>query len=278
MAQQCTATNRQGAQCGQFAAPGAKICRFHGARSPGAAAKAAERVTEANARRELAKLGALLGPAEMVENPLERLQQLAGEADRWMDLMRRRVAELTAVGYESALGQEQVKAEVQLYERAMDRTAQILSAIARLNIDERLAAVSERQADTVLRALNGVLDWLGLDHEHKIQAKRIAAARLRDEKAPLPPSPDLYRVVQVAAPPRLERRAIEAPPPARPFLGAGLPAEPRTPAPAEQPMVADAEDATGDQGVPSVDAPPPRLSSLGQQLLRTGHPGLRGGR
>ena len=189
----CTATSKQtGRQCGQSAVKGASVCRFHGGASPGVRAAAAERVAEQDARQALATLDALLGPAEAVENPLERLQQLAGEADRWQGLMAQRVARLTAVGYESVAGFEQVKAEVQLYTGAMDRLATILATIARLNIDARLAAIAGQQADTVIAAIDTALEWAGVPREYLGEAKRVAAGRLRGGREPAATAGELH--------------------------------------------------------------------------------------
>lgn len=212
-----------GNQCGNLAIIGGTVCRIHGGSAAHVKAKAAERVTEHKARGELGKLDSLLGPAEPVENPLLELQSLAGEAKRWKELMSARVAGLTSVGYQGPTG-EQVKAEVALLERAMDRMVHVLGIIAKLNIDERLMRIDQEQAQrmstTLIEALDAVLGWLGLTSEHfdearGIVAKRIGAATRGENPPPLPPKLELYRdrVVHVPAPmpPRLERRALEAP-------------------------------------------------------------------
>jgi hypothetical protein len=59
--------------------------------------------------------------------------------------MGQRVAELRADSwrYEGATA-EQVRAEIVLYERALDRTARVLTDIARLDIEERQMRLADR--------------------------------------------------------------------------------------------------------------------------------------
>ncbi|MFB9924423.1 hypothetical protein ACFORO_10440 [Amycolatopsis halotolerans] len=209
----CTATSkRSGKPCGRLAMVGQAVCATHGGSAPQAKRKAVERQTEAQARVELGKLTALLGPAEAVEDPLGELLQLAGEAKRWKELLAGRVSQLTALGYEGVMG-EQVRHEVQLLEKATDRMAAILTAIAKLRIDERLVEVhgkiGERQAEMLAAMAFAVLDWLGLQHEHYQQARKIMAAVMQAElngepKPRLPERPDLYKVVE-----RVEYRDVE---------------------------------------------------------------------
>lgn len=70
-----------------LAVTGAVVCRLHGGSAPQVKQKAAERIAEDQARRELEQLDALLGPADPINNPLTELQQLGGEAKRWKELL-----------------------------------------------------------------------------------------------------------------------------------------------------------------------------------------------
>lgn len=216
---QCTATAKAtGQRCGRLANRGTTVCRVHGGNAPGVRAKAVERLTEEKARAELGKLAALLGPADPVEDPLRELLQLGGEARRWKELLAGRVAELTSVGYEGIAG-EQLRAEVAVFERALDRLAGILATIARLNIDERLSKINESQADTLFKAAGVLFEWLNLDDRHQGQAKLVLAAAVQGKRHTVP-RPDLYRVVEVVPPPKIERPMLEAPraAPSAPFV------------------------------------------------------------
>lgn len=104
-----------------------------------------------------------------------------------MDLMESRVQKLLSVDdaeggdnggirYRGGAG-EQLRAEVALYERAMDRLGKFLSDFGRLRVDERLAKISERQADTVIGAIEAALNAAGVRDQGQRTAAKEAAAR-----------------------------------------------------------------------------------------------------
>lgn len=113
-----------------------------------------------------------------VGNPLEVFAELAGTVRGWMQTMEALVADLNSPGY-AALTGEQVKAEVQLFERAMDRANNVLSTYARLNIDDRLARITEAQQFMVMQAIEAALSAAGVSGAKAIEAKKAAAKRLR---------------------------------------------------------------------------------------------------
>lgn len=262
---QCTATAKAtGLRCGRLANRGTTVCRVHGGNAPGVRAKAIERLVEEKARAELGKLAALLGPADPVEDPLRELLQLGGEARRWKELLAGRVAELTSVGYEGIAG-EQLRAEVAVFERALDRLAGILATIARLNIDERLAKISEQQTDVMLKVVTAIVEYAQLTGEEAGTARRIAVAILRGQ-APPRVEPAASRVVEVrvpvptAAPPRLERLQLEAAPAAAPgpFV-VDVPAAttpPSSPPPAPPPATPPEPPPAAADGSSGVEGPP----------------------
>lgn len=166
-------TRREDARpCRMPKAPGATRCRIHGGASPQAKAKAARRVAETQARQVLGRLNIV-----PVDNPLTELQNLAGEAKAWKELLATHVAELERLRY-GGDGGEQIRGEIVLFERAIDRCASILTSIARLNIDERLARVSERQVEIVAEALTKALAEMGLSQDQQREARRGLARHL----------------------------------------------------------------------------------------------------
>lgn len=92
-----------------------------------------------------------------LDDPIDALARLASEAAAWKDALAGRVNALLAIRYESSgPGTEQLRAEVALYERAMDRTARLCETLAKLNLGERAQALDERvaaQFEAVLRAV-----------------------------------------------------------------------------------------------------------------------------
>lgn len=154
--------------------PGYGACRLHGGSTATQTTGAIRRRAEAEARAVLAELG-----AAPVDDPLAALLKLAGQVLSWQEATATLVNELEEVRYEGATGAEQLRAEVALYERAMDRAVNVLAAIARLNIEERLARVTERQADAVIEAIDAALAAAGVVGQDAARAKQAAARHLR---------------------------------------------------------------------------------------------------
>lgn len=176
----CGARKRQGeGACTQAAGwgtdhPGIGHCKLHGGSTTAHTTQAVRRRAETEARAVLAELGV---PA--VDDPLAALLKLAGQVLAWQEATARLVNGLEDIRYRAANGTEQLRAEVALYERAMDRAVAVLAAIARLNIEERLARVTERQADAVIDAIDAALAAAGVTGQDAARAKQAAARHLR---------------------------------------------------------------------------------------------------
>ena len=113
-----------------------------------------------------------------IENPLEKLNQLAGIAWAFMEVIQGRLEELRSIRY-STDGGEAIRGEVVLFERAMERCNIILTGIAKLNIDERLVRIAEAQKDMVLAAIEAALASAGITGAPVIQARAVAGRYLR---------------------------------------------------------------------------------------------------
>lgn len=161
---QCGAETRRADKrpCQRYLQPGEKRCKNHGGASPQAKRKAAERVLEEQVKHAIEGMD-----IKPVENPLTALSQLAGEIIAWKDLMAIHVVRLKDTLRYGTEHAEQIRGEVLLYERGMDRAVAVLAQIARLKIDERLAAINEAQVKQMSRILEGALDALGLGYEQK---------------------------------------------------------------------------------------------------------------
>lgn len=77
--------------------------------------------------------------------------------------------------YKDKAGAEQVRGEVQIYERALDRSVRALTAVTKLGIDAQLASASKSQLEAIKAALMKTLMRLGLSQEQIKQAKEIMA-------------------------------------------------------------------------------------------------------
>ena len=149
----CGGTNRQGLPCGNPAGKGTDHlgsgnCKNHGGCTPAGRTHALTEQVE----RLLYK-----HDAPPVANPLEALQLLAGRALALEQMIGEKVNELRSIRYETETGGEQLRSEVAVLERAMDRCGRLLVDIAKLNIEERLARVTEIQVAMVQEALRAQL-------------------------------------------------------------------------------------------------------------------------
>lgn len=150
-------------------------CKFHGGSAP-AGRQQGERLRIEHEAREL--FGRIAPDIEPVDNPLAAYAQFAGRVMAWMQHMDNLLDGLQSPRYEGATA-EQIRGEVQLYERAMDRANQVLGAYARLGIDDRLARVTERQGEQIAQILTAVLADLGLPDETQQEARRGVVRHLR---------------------------------------------------------------------------------------------------
>jgi hypothetical protein len=115
---------------------------------------------------------------EAVTDPVERLQLLAGRAERFMEVIGAKVEELNAIRYSSEAG-EQLRAEIGIYERAMVAAGRLLTDLAKLGLNERAVRVSERMASLLNGVILGVLADAGLSEELRAAVRPAIALRLR---------------------------------------------------------------------------------------------------
>ncbi|MFJ5217179.1 hypothetical protein ACIP98_20955 [Streptomyces sp. NPDC088354] len=176
----CTAKRKGGGgeQCKQWALKGQKVCRVHGGKAPQNLAAGERRVNEARVEEETRRALAVLD-VPPVDNPLTALSELAGQVVAWKDALAERVNMLERIRYTDDKNAEQLRSEVALYERAMDRCVNVLGTIGRLRIDERLAAISEQQATVVIGAIEAALTHAGVTGQAATAAKAVAARHLR---------------------------------------------------------------------------------------------------
>jgi hypothetical protein len=159
--------------CGNWPIQGATVCRSHG----GGAPQVQEAAARQHAQQEIdnqvqGTLARLLDRGAVIENPLAELSRLATEAVLWKQIMAEQVAALRTYRFTDDRGGEQLHSAVALFERAMDRCNTILVGIAKLNIDERLAAINELQAQRVMAALDAGLQFAS------VPAEQLTATRL----------------------------------------------------------------------------------------------------
>jgi len=168
----CGAKTRAGTPCARGPAPGGIRCKLHGGAIPRAKAKAAERLLEAKVRK--------LVPDHVapMANPLLSLLTVAAEAEAFKDELRGLVGDLgERIRYSGAEGSEQLRAEVVVYERALDRVGRMCVDIAKLGLEERLVRQQEALGAGLVTVLTAALADLGLDPAED-RVRGVVAAQL----------------------------------------------------------------------------------------------------
>lgn len=172
----CGARTHQGGKpCKKPAPEVPHRCDKHGGKSKGVAAKQARARLEDAARK-------LLVPSDIATNvdPISRLLELAAEADAFRGAVAALVNDLNdRIRFLDDKGSEQLRAEVVVYERALDRAARLYFDLCKLNLDERLMRIREREAAAMLTALEGGLADAGLTDEQQKAVKGATARHLR---------------------------------------------------------------------------------------------------
>ena len=174
----CGGRRTDGQPCGAYAVNGGRVCSAHGGRAPQVKAKAAERLAEQQIRRELARLD--VAP---VDDYLGQMALIAGQVIAWKDALAEKVNALSSLRYqvsgENGDGGEQLRAEVALWERSLDRCERFLTAMARMNIEERMTRVTEKQAAMCDEAFALTLREMGLPAEQQRDARLRLGRHLR---------------------------------------------------------------------------------------------------
>lgn len=164
----CTGHKSDGSPCGAHPIKGGTVCRVHGGSAPAVRAAAQRRLeTEAVA----ADLSAVIGSEGLggVSDPLDALARLATEAMAMKTALAARVNALNSLSYKSAVGTEQIRAEVLLYERAIDRSAKFLDLLAKSGFEERRVRIDEATGQHVGRLIQRILQRLELsDHQRRM--------------------------------------------------------------------------------------------------------------
>jgi P27 family predicted phage terminase small subunit len=172
---ECRHNRQDGGPCHQYRlVAGLDVCRKHGGKSLEQLREdGRQRTLEAEAQRLLYQRD-----APPVTDPLSALQRLAGRAAAWEDIIGEKVNEMRSIRY-STEGGEQLRSEIVVMERAMDRVGKLLVDIAKLNIEGRLAGVREATARMLEEALTAALQKSGADVSGQAAAREEFKRRLR---------------------------------------------------------------------------------------------------
>lgn len=180
----CKAKKTNGQPCPNYAMHGQLVCHSHGGRAPQNKRAAEQRIEVEEAQRQVAKIISQIAdapPLESITDVYDELLAVAGTARAWRQVLQHRVSKLNTLGTESSefIG-TQLKADVMLFERALDRSAKIGEALVRLDLEGRRQALDERVAGQLVAALRLILGDLKLTDEQRMVAELVVPKRLRE--------------------------------------------------------------------------------------------------
>jgi hypothetical protein len=153
--------------------PGQGCCKLHGGSTGNHVAAAADAEARAAAR-------VLLKDAGPIENPLQRILELAGEACAWLEATRDAVQARIDTGDLTQWGEagRTVSADVMIYTQAMAQAKSVLDLAASKNVEARLTALAERDMARIEATFEAV--WrAGRDGASLDEARKRAARHLR---------------------------------------------------------------------------------------------------
>ncbi len=173
----CTAkSTRSGERCRNRPMAGATVCSTHGGLAPQVRAAAQRRLLAAAVKGDAAAVLAHEGLTGITD-PVEQLSLLAAEIRAFLDSLGQRVNALDSVRYQGGQG-EQLRAELQLFERAQDRLIRVLDALAKLDLEGKRQAARERYAAEIVGLLQSVLEDLALSQAQWALLPQVMARRL----------------------------------------------------------------------------------------------------
>ena len=178
----CGAPKRQGVgTCTQPAGwgtnhSGAGPCKLHGGSLPTVAASSKRELIEYSVRGELRQRG-----WEPVTDPLAAYADLTGEVWAFKEVCRERIAGLSSWTHHNDIGSEDTKAEIVVYERALDRAAKSLVDMLKLGLTREALtqarqAPDRRMAERFSSILDAVLAGLELTPEQRGMVPGLLAA------------------------------------------------------------------------------------------------------
>lgn len=180
----CTAVSRRtGKPCGSYAVKGAVVCRKHGGSAPqikkAAKLNYARYIVQEKVRREVGDLAVDVPIESRITDPLIELQRLTTEAIHFKDILGRMVNDLNHdIEYFTEEGSFQIRAAVQLYGEAMDRTAKFLDMAMKHDIAGKIVQIEAAKVSAISAAISRAIASAGLTNEQENTVRNTLAIEL----------------------------------------------------------------------------------------------------
>lgn len=132
---------------------------------------------------------------------LEKMDATLTEIMSWTEGARKRLETIDEDEwrYQDRARQEQVRAEVLIYERALDREAKVLKDVSKMALQEKIVSLGRAQTELMIRLMMRVLENLHLD-DVKFQQARMDLLMAFQEEANLASSVEREVTKELTAP------------------------------------------------------------------------------
>lgn len=157
-ARRCTAKSKgSGERCKRAAVVGGTVCAMHGGKAPQVKAAAEQRELEAKADAEVRKLWPGLVEMDPIKDPVDLLARTAAALEHMADVVGKRVNDLSSLG-----AGPQLRVEVVLLDRLLDKVLKSSDALARLGLAERTVELEQERAQLVTAAFLAAVQAVSL--------------------------------------------------------------------------------------------------------------------
>lgn len=176
----CGGLTRSGRPCQQPAGwgtshVGAGTCKLHLGSTPTHVTHGLRKLAEQQARKSLAEMD-----VREVVDPIAEFARLTSEVVALKDFFAGHVASLEdRLRFTDDKGSEQLRAEVALYERALDRAGKLLGEWVRLGMEDRLVRLDEARFALVERGLEAYRRAADIDEDRHAAGIKAMAGELR---------------------------------------------------------------------------------------------------
>ncbi|MEV5001961.1 hypothetical protein [Nocardioides sp. LML1-1-1.1] len=152
----CTAHNRANKPCGRYPVPGLTVCYRHGGGSTMAREAGARKEADRKAQEQINKLWPGLAHQTPITDPVDLLARTAAALEQMTETVGDRINQnKTSVG--AGKDMTQMRAEVVLLDRLLDKLLKASEGMARLGIAERHVELERARAELVTSAFRAAL-------------------------------------------------------------------------------------------------------------------------
>lgn len=155
------------------------MCRWHGGAAPQVQAAAARRVAEVETDLRVRQILEAEG-VEIGLDPLEELHRLIAETVSFKDTLGAEVERLRDLEHLNNFNAIEVRAVVQLYERACDRAGRLILEYSRLGLAERRVRIAEQQAQLVAGVVEAAILAMEPTPDQLTVGRRVASEKLAE--------------------------------------------------------------------------------------------------